>query len=132
MSEERQGRSVLVVDDSDDMRILLEQILDEEGYTLFFAEDGDTAIAQATEHHPGLILMDMSLPGMSGWEAVEQLRQMSDFKHTPIIAVTAHVLQADKERAFAIGCSAYLGKPFDLVEVLDMIDAQFTDAREYL
>lgn len=125
MSEERQTRSILVVDDSDDMRILLNQILDEEGYTLFFAEDGETAIEQAKQHHPGLILMDMSLPGMSGWEAVEQLRKMSDFKYTPIIAVTAHVLQADKDRAYTIGCNAHLGKPFDLVDVLDMIDAQF-------
>jgi two-component system cell cycle response regulator DivK len=127
MSEERRTRSVLVVDDSDDMRILLEQILDEEGYTLFFAEDGETAIEQAIEYHPGLILMDMSLPGISGWEAVEQLRKMSDFKHTPIIAVTAHVLQADKDRAFAIGCNAHLSKPFDLVDVLDMIDSQFAE-----
>lgn len=127
MSEESRNRSILVVDDSDDMRILLEQILDEEGYTLFFAEDGASAIAQATEHHPDLILMDMSLPGMSGWDAVVQLRQMHDFKHTRIIAVTAHVLQADKERALAVGCDAHLGKPFDLVEILDVIDAQFVE-----
>jgi len=125
MSEERRTRSVLIVDDSDDMRILLEQILDEENYTLFFAKDGETAIEQAIEHHPGIILMDMSLPGISGWEAVEQLRMMSDFNHTPIIAVTAHVLQADKDRAFAIGCNAHLGKPFDLEDVLNIIDSQF-------
>lgn len=126
MHEERRDKSILVVDDSDDMRILLEQILDEEGYTLFFADDGDVAIAQAVEHHPELILMDMSLPNVSGWEAVARLRQMNDFKSTPIIAVTAHVSPAEKERAFAVGCTAHLGKPFDLFEALDMIDAQFT------
>ena len=123
MSAEVRSQSILVVDDSDDMRILLEQILEEEGYTLFFAEDGASAIAQAVEHHPGLILMDMSLPGISGWEAVARLRKLDDFKHTPIIAVTAHVSQADKERTFAIGCNAHLGKPFDLVAVLDMIES---------
>ena len=123
MSEEKQDKSILVVDDSDDMRILLEQILEEEGYTLFFAADGASALEEATKHHPNLILMDMSLPGISGWQAVERLRQMSDFKRTPIIAVTAHVSQADKERAFAIGCTEHLGKPFDMIAVLDMIES---------
>ena len=127
MLEEKQYKSILVVDDSDDMRILLEQILEEEGYVLYFADDGASAIAQTVEHHPKLILMDMSLPGISGWEAVERLRQMNDFKDTPIIAVTAHVSSVEKERAFAVGCTAHLGKPFDLVEALDMIDAQFSE-----
>ncbi len=116
------NKSILIVDDSEDMRTLLGQVLEDEGYTLYYAEDGNLAISQAVAHHPNLILMDMSLPGITGWEAVEQLRQKPDFQHTPIIAVTAYVTKADEERARAVGCDAHLGKPFDIMQVLDMID----------
>ncbi|GAC1431381.1 MAG: response regulator [Ktedonobacteraceae bacterium] len=115
-------KTILIVDDSEDMRILLGQVLEDEGYTLFFAEEGNMAVAQAVAHHPNIILMDMSLPGISGWEAVAQLRQKPEFQHTPIIAVTAYVTKADEERAKAVGCNAHLGKPFDIMQVLDTID----------
>ena len=118
----QQNKSILIVDDSEDMRTLLGQVLEDEGYILYFAEDGNIAIEQAVTHHPTLILMDMSLPGISGWEAVEQLRQKPEFRHTPIIAVTAYVTKADEERAKAVGCDAHLGKPFDIIQVLDTID----------
>jgi two-component system, cell cycle response regulator DivK len=113
---------ILIVDDSEDMRFLLEQILEDEDYTLLFAEDGPEAIAQAIAHQPDLILMDMSLPGLSGWEAVSHLRSLEAFKETPIIALTAHVAKVDQERALEIGCNAHLGKPFDVVTVLDTIE----------
>ncbi len=116
------NKSILIVDDSEDMRTLLGQVLEDEGYTLYFAEDGNIAIEQAVVHHPNLILMDMSLPALSGWEAVEQLRLKPEFQHTPIIAVTAYVTKADEERAKAVGCDAHLGKPFDIMQVLDTID----------
>ena len=116
------NKSILIVDDSEDMRTLLGQVLEDEGYTLYFAEDGNMAIEQAVTHRPTLILMDMSLPGISGWEAVEQLRKKPEFQHTPIIAVTAYVTKADEERAKAVGCDAHLGKPFDIMQVLDTID----------
>jgi len=115
-------KKILVVDDSEDMRQLLQQILEEEEiYTLYFAEDGSEAIERAQKVHPDLILMDMSLPGMTGWEAVAYLRQLPAFKQTPIIAVTAHVSQVDQDRAYAIGCTSHLGKPFDVTQVLDIV-----------
>ncbi len=116
------NKSILIVDDSEDMRTLLGQVLEDEGYTLYLAEDGNVAVEQAVAHHPNLILMDMSLPGITGWEAVEQLRQKPEFQHTPIIAVTAYVTKADEERAKAVGCDAHLGKPFDILQVLDTIE----------
>ncbi len=115
-------KRILIVDDSEDMRILLAQILEEGGYVLLFAENGTQAIAEAIRLRPDLILMDMSLPGVSGWEAVPHLRTLPTFERIPIIAVTAHVSQSDRERALAVGCTAHLGKPFDVMEVLDMIE----------
>ncbi len=123
MQTMQNNKKILIVDDSEDMRTLLGQVLEDEGYALFFAEDGDIAISQAIAHHPNVILMDMSLPGMSGWEAVEHLRKLPDFQYTSIIAVTAYVSKADEEHAKAVGCDVHLGKPFDIVQVLDTIDA---------
>src|SRR5690349_41712 len=92
-------KQILVVDDSEDMRVLLEQLLEEAGYRVIVAEDGQASLTQAKLHQPDLILMDLSLPGMSGWEAVGHLRQVSEFRDTPIIAVTAHVSASEEERA---------------------------------
>lgn len=114
-------KCVLVVDDSEDMRFLLGQLLEDDGYDVLFAEDGQEAIRQAQEGKPDLILMDMSLPIMNGWETVEYLRRQEDFRLTPIIAVTAHVSKVDEERAFAVGCNEHVGKPFDVVMLLERI-----------
>jgi two-component system cell cycle response regulator DivK len=104
---------IMVVDDSEDMCSLLEQILESAGYRVIITQDGQAALTQARLHHPDLILMDLSLPGMSGWEVVEHLRKMSEFRNTPVIAVTAHVTKYEQERARDAGCSAHIGKPFD-------------------
>lgn len=115
-------KDILIVDDSEDMRDLLAQILEEEeNYNLHFAENGAQALEQAERLQPDLILMDMSLPGMSGWEVVTLLRARLQFTTTPIIAVTAHVSREDQERALALGCNIHLGKPFDVTHVLNTI-----------
>jgi CheY-like chemotaxis protein len=106
-------KQILIVDDSEDMRDLLAQVLEGAGYEVWVAGDGQAALRQATRHRPDLILMDLSLPGMTGWEAVEQLRRMPDFRDTPIIALTAHVASGEVERAMAAGCTEHLGKPFE-------------------
>lgn len=120
-AHEPRKKRILVVDDSEDMRFLLEQLLEDDGYAVILAEDGQEAISQAQQGNPDLILMDMSLPLMNGWEAVAYLRQQGPFRHTPIIAVTAHVSKSDEERAFAVGCNAHVGKPFDVVMLLQCI-----------
>ncbi|WP_220195737.1 response regulator [Ktedonospora formicarum] len=123
-------KRILIVDDSEDMRQLLTQILEEEElYDLYLAESGVEALAQALRVKPDLILMDMSLPGMTGWEAVSQLRKLDDFKETPIVAVTAHVSPADQKRTRAIGCNEHLGKPFDVIHVLDIVERLLEESR---
>ena len=107
-----QKHLILVVDDSEDIRLLLSQQLVKAGYRVVLAEDGQIALTQAKQHHPDLILMDLSLPDIDGWEAVGHLRKMSESRDTPIIAVTAHTAPFDAERALAVGCTAHIGKPF--------------------
>src|ERR1700730_5770908 len=92
-------KPILVVDDSEDMRVLLGQVLERAGYRVVFADDGQTSLTQAQLHHPDLILMDLSLPGIDGWEAVRHLRKMPEFGNTPIITVTAHVSPFEEEHA---------------------------------
>lgn len=114
--------TILVVDDSEDMRVLLYELLREEDYTVLLAEDGQEAFEKATLRHPDLILMDMSLPGMSGWEVVERLRQTDEFRMTPIIAVTAHTAKEDIERSHAVGCTSHMNKPFDILALLAQVE----------
>jgi two-component system cell cycle response regulator DivK len=108
-----QKQQILVVDDSEDMRVLLGWVLEKAGYRVIFAGDGHASIIQAKLYHPDLILMDLSLPDINGWEAVAHLRKMPEFRTTPIVAVTAHVSPVETEQAMAIGCTAHMGKPFD-------------------
>jgi CheY-like chemotaxis protein len=107
-----QKECIMVVEDDEDMRQMLGQLLEREGYRVIFAGDGQTALTQAKQHYPDLILMDLALPDVSGWDAVKLLRKMPAFQGTPIIAVTAHVSILDQRRAMEAGCSSHLGKPF--------------------
>lgn len=114
--------TILVVDDSEDMRVLLYELLHEENYTVLLAENGQEALDTTTLHHPDLILLDMSLPGMSGWEVVKHLRHMDEFQTTPIIAVTAHTAKGDAECSLAAGCTSHVNKPFDILALLEEIE----------
>ncbi len=130
MDEDTRGPQkyqILVVDDSEDMRVLLEQLLKGAGYRVVFAEDGQSSLTQARLHHPDLILMDLSLPDIDGWEAVRHLRRMSEFRSTPIIAVTAHVSPFEEERARAAGCTDHIGKPFDTRVLLQRVARLLVD-----
>lgn len=114
--------TILVVDDSEDMRVLLYELLHDEEYTVLLAENGQEALDKTTLHHPDLILLDMSLPGMSGWEVVKHLRHLDEFRTTPIIAVTAHTAKGDAERSLVAGCTSHVNKPFDILALLEEIE----------
>ena len=102
---------VLVVDDVEDGREIVAEYLSFRGYRLATAADGLEALEQAFTLAPDIILMDLSLPGIDGWEATRRLKADPRTRHTPIIALTAHALQSSREEALAAGCDSVVTKP---------------------
>lgn len=114
MTEFEVREKILVVEDSKEIRNLLGEILEDEGYQVFYAENGLQALEQVPQVRPQLILMDLSLPEVDGWEVVQRLRATPDFITIPIIAITAHATKSDREKALEIGCNGYISKPFEI------------------
>jgi two-component system, cell cycle response regulator DivK len=105
-------KKILVVEDVEYNRELLVQLL-EEDYDVVTAADGAAGIEAAARERPDVILMDLSLPGIDGWEATRRLKARPDTAAIPVIALTTHAMQGDEERARACGCDDYLTKPID-------------------
>lgn len=105
--------TVLLVDDDGVSRHLVETVLEPHGYDLLFARNGPEAIEMACRRLPDLVLMDLMLPGMSGFEAVRVLKSRSDTASIPIVALTAHAVGSERRRAVEAGCEGYLIKPID-------------------
>jgi two-component system cell cycle response regulator DivK len=105
-------RKILIVEDVEFNRDLLMQLL-EDDYELFTAADGAAAITLAEREHPDLILMDLSLPVVDGWEATRRIKATAGLRSIPIIALTAHAMRGDAEKARQCGCDDYLSKPLD-------------------
>ena len=105
-------KKILIVEDVEFNRDLLVQLL-EDDYAVVTADDGAAGIAVAEREHPDLILMDLSLPVIDGWEATRRIKANESLRSIPIIALTAHAMSGDVEKARACGCDDYLGKPLD-------------------
>jgi two-component system, cell cycle response regulator DivK len=108
---------ILLVEDNEMNRDMLSRRLERQGYEVVLAEDGHQGIAMAADQRPDLILMDMSLPGIDGWEATRRIRR-AGLGHIPIIALTAHAMAGDREEATAAGCDDYDTKPVELPRLL--------------
>ena len=113
--------AVLLVEDNDINRDMLTRRLTRAGLTVITAADGASALEMMREDQPGVVLMDMTLPILNGWEATQKAKQDSAIAHIPIIALTAHAMAADKERAINAGCSEYETKPVDFPSLLAKI-----------
>jgi two-component system cell cycle response regulator DivK len=118
-------KRILVVEDQEDNRQILRDLLSNAGYEMIEAEDGEQALAQAARHVPDLILMDIQLPILDGYEATRRIKADAALKAIPIIVVTSYALSGDEEKAHAAGCDAYVAKPYSPRALLAKI-------REYL
>lgn len=104
-------KKVLIVEDNEDNRIVYATMLKYYGYTIVEATNGEDAIRLAAEEMPDIILMDISIPGIDGWEAAERIKGNPDTESIPIVAVTAHALPEHRQRAEDLDCEGYLTKP---------------------
>ncbi len=113
---------ILLVEDNEMNRDMLARRLEKRGYTVVIAVDGQSGVNLARSEKPDLILMDMSLPIIDGWEASRQLKADASVATIPIIALTAHAMAEDREKALAAGCNEYETKPVDLASLLAKIE----------
>ena len=114
---------ILLVEDSLPNRDMLTRRLQSRGFVVCSAEDGPTGVAMAASEMPNLILMDVALGAMDGWEATRQIKTAGDNQTVPVIALTAHAMSGDRERAIAVGCAEYHTKPVDFPKLLAQIEA---------
>ncbi|HEV8132320.1 MAG TPA: response regulator [Acidobacteriota bacterium] len=114
---------ILVVEDNEMNRDMLSRRLQRRGYEVIMALDGSEGIEMATTENPDLILMDMSLPVIDGWEATRRLKSAPGTGSIPIIALTAHAMAGDREKAMEAGCDDYDSKPIELPRLLSKIEA---------
>jgi len=115
------SKTILVVEDQEDNRQILRDLLGSAGYEMIEADNGEDAIAMATAHRPDLILMDIQLPILDGYEATRRIKGNPALRQIPIIAVTSYALSGDDVKALEAGCDAYVTKPFDPAELLERI-----------
>lgn len=115
-------KTVLLVEDNEDNLIVYRTILDHVGYRVIEARDGEEGVARALAEQPDLILMDVSLPKMDGWEATRRIKADPGTREIPIIAVTAHALDDDREKATQVGCDGYLAKPVAPRRVVEEVE----------
>ena len=118
-------KRILVVEDQEDNRQILRDLLGNAGYELVEAENGEEAIAAVARQRPDLILMDIQLPVMDGYEATRRIRANLDLKSVPIIAVTSYALTGDENKALAAGCDGYVSKPYSPRDLLAKVRTYF-------
>jgi CheY-like chemotaxis protein len=114
---------ILVVEDNEMNRDMLSRRLERRGYEVIVAVDGEEGVARAKAEVPDLVLMDMSLPVLDGWEATRQLKGAPETKSIPIVALTAHAMAGDREKALEAGCDDFDTKPIDLPRLLGKVES---------
>ena len=120
---------ILYVEDNFDNRILIRRVLQAEAYQVDEAANGLTGIEMAIENRPDLILLDINLPDIDGYEAVARLRKIDGLARVPVLALTANVLEGDRERALKAGCDGYIQKPIDVDMLPSQIESYLSKAK---
>src|SRR4029434_231261 len=114
---------ILLVEDNEMNRDMLSRRLARRGYDVAIAVDGEQGVTMARSEAPALILMDMSLPGLDGWEATRQINAAHATRSIPVIALTAHAMAGDREKSIAAGCDDFDTKPVDFARLIEKIEA---------
>ena len=120
--------TVLIVEDNEASRDALARRLQRRQYTVLLAVDGQQAISIARSSKPDVILMDLGLPGIDGWEATEQLKRYRETQHIPIIVLSAHAMMSDREQALAVGADDFDTKPVQLPRLIEKMEQLLTKA----
>lgn len=123
-------RKILIVEDNEDNRELAVKVLRNKGFETVTAVDGEEAIEKAVSEKPDLILLDISLPKMDGYEVAKRLKSMEEFKEIPIVAFTAHAMKGDREKVIAAGFEGYISKPINIREFPDQVKLYIRGKRE--
>ena len=121
-------KRILIVEDQEDNRVIMRDVLSTAGYHLIEALNGEDGVKLAQSERPDLILMDIQLPVMDGYEATRRIKGIAELKSIPIIAVTSYALSGDEAKARAAGCDAYVAKPFSPRQLLAMVREYLPDA----
>jgi two-component system cell cycle response regulator DivK len=114
-------RKILIVEDNEDSRELVVKVLKNKGFLTVEAADGEEAVDKAISEKPELILLDISIPKMDGYEVAKKLKSLEEFREIPIIALTAHAMKGDRERVIAAGFEGYISKPINVRELPEQI-----------
>lgn len=118
---------VLVVDDEPNIVLSLEFLMEQAGFEVVTAEDGEQALARINDAHPDLLLLDISLPGISGFDVLEQLRGNAATAQLPIIMLTAHGRDVEREKGMALGADDYITKPFSTQSLVEKVKALLSE-----
>ena len=124
------SKKILVVEDNEDNRELVVKVLKNKGFELAEAADGEEAIEKAVSENPDLILLDISLPKLDGYEVVKRLKSMEAFSEIPVVAFTAHAMKGDREKVIAEGFEGYISKPINIREFPDQLKMYLRGKRE--
>jgi CheY-like chemotaxis protein len=119
---------ILYIEDNDDNVYVVQQRLGRAGHTILVARDGAQGIAMAAAEKPDLVLMDLSMPGLDGWEATRRLKAAPETRAIPVLALSSHAMAGDREKALAAGCDDYDTKPIDIARLRGKIDALLAKA----
>jgi two-component system, cell cycle response regulator DivK len=123
-------KKILIVEDNQDNRELVVKVLRNKGFELAEASDGEEAIEKAVSEKPDLILLDISLPKLDGYEVVKRLKSMEEFREIPVVAFTAHAMKGDREKVIAEGFEGYISKPINIREFPDQLKLYLRGKRE--
>jgi len=123
-------RKILIVEDNDDSRELVVKVLKNKGYQMIEAADGEIALEKAVAEKPDLILMDISIPKMDGYEVTKKLKSLEEFSEIPIVALTAHAMKGDREKVIMAGFEGYISKPINVRELPEQVRSFLRGKRE--